>query len=79
VAEVQGVNTFSLLCLIFLTDCNKNASFRENMPNYLNTTFAFGKKTKDNFINRKFQCTYSFIHSFSCPLFLWKGLRVQQP
>jgi len=40
------------------------------MLNYLNTTFTFGKQTKDSFINRKFQCrpTYSFIHSFSCPL-----------
>jgi len=36
-------------------------------------------KNKDNFINRKFQCPYSFMHSFSCPLFLWGGSRGQQP
>ena len=61
---------FSLLCLTLLSDFHKNASF--NTPNYLNTTFTFDKK-KDNFINRKLQCTYSFLHSFSCPLFLWGG------
>ena len=61
---------FSLLCLILLTDFHKNSSVHPNMLNYLNTTFTFGKQTKDSFINRKFQCrpTYSFIHSFSCPL-----------
>jgi len=32
------------------------------MPNYFNTIFDFGEKTKVNFINRKFQCPYSFIH-----------------
>jgi len=32
--------------------------------NYLNTTFAFGKQTKNNFINRKVECrpTYLFTH-----------------
>jgi len=42
------------------------------MLNCLNTTFTFGKQTEDTFINRNFHCrpTYSFIHSFSCPLFL---------
>jgi len=41
------------------------------MLKYLSTTFTFGKQTKDNFINRKFQCrpTYSFIHSFFVPDF----------
>ena len=41
---------------------HKNASFRPNMLNYLNTTFTFGKQTKWNFINRKVQCrpTYAF-------------------
>jgi len=55
---------FSLLCLILCTDFHKNASLRPNMLNYLNTTFTFGKQSKDNFINRKFQCrpAYSFIH-----------------
>ena len=47
---------FSLLCLILLTDFHKNARFRPNMLNYLNTTLTFGKQTKDNFINRKVQC-----------------------
>ena len=46
---------FSLLRLILLTDFHKNASFRPNVLNYLNATFIFGKQTKDNFINRKFQ------------------------
>jgi len=52
----------------FLTHFHKNASFHPNMLYYLNTTFAFGKQTKDNFINRKIQCrpTHSFIYSFSC-------------
>jgi len=47
-----------------LSDFHKHASFRAGMHNYLNTTFTFGKQTKDNFINRKFQCrpTYSFTH-----------------
>jgi len=47
----------------------------------LNTTFTFGKQTKDNFINTKVKCrrTYSFIYSFSCPLFLCGELRGQQP
>ena len=42
----------------------KNASVRPNMLSYLNTILTFGKQTKDNFINRKFQCraTYSFTH-----------------
>jgi len=32
--------------------------------NYLNTTFAFGKQTKDNFTNRKVECrpAYLFTH-----------------
>jgi len=66
--------TFSLLCLILLTDFHRNASFRANMLNYLKTTFTFGKQTKDSFINRKFQCrpTHSLIHSILCPLFLWE-------
>jgi len=44
-------------------------------------TFTFRKQTKDNFISRKFQCrpTYSFIHSFSCPLFLWGESLGPQP
>jgi len=41
------------------THFHKNASFRLNMLNYLNTTFLFGKQTKDNFINRKVQCRLS--------------------
>ena len=51
------------------------------MLNYLNTTSTFGKQTKDNFINRKFQCrpTYSLIHSFSCSLCLWGESRGPQP
>ena len=56
---------FSLLCLILLTDFHKNASFRPNILNYLNTTFAFGKQTNDNFINRKFQ----FRLAYSCTHF----------
>ena len=73
VVELQGVNTIFLLCLILLTQFHKNASSRPNMLDYLNTTFTFGKQTKDNFINSKVQicwCIYSFIYSFSCPLFL---------
>ena len=71
---------FSLLCLIFLIDFHKKASFCPIMLNYLNTTFTFGKQTEDTFINRNFHCrpTYSFIHSFSCPLFLWEESRGQQ-
>ena len=46
---------FSLLCLIILTGFHRNASFRRNMLNYLNTTSTFCKQTKDNLINRKFQ------------------------
>ena len=38
------------------------------MPIYLNTTFTFGKKTNDNFINRNFQCPYSFIFVPILPL-----------
>ena len=53
---------FSLLCLILLTHFHKNASFRPNMLNCLNTTFTFGKQTKENFINRKVQRRPS--HSF---------------
>jgi len=44
---------FSLLCLTLLTDFQKNASFYPNMLNYFNTTFTFGKQTKDNFTNIK--------------------------
>jgi len=47
-------------CLILLTDFHKNASFRQNMLNCFNTTFTFGKQTKDSFINRKFQCRRSY-------------------
>jgi len=81
VVELKGVNTISLLCLLLLTDFNKNASFRPNMLNYLNTTLTFGNQTNDNCINRKVQCrpTCSFIHSFSCPLFLRGESRGQQP
>jgi len=73
---------FSLLLLILLTDFRKNASFRQNVLNYyLNTTFTFGKRTEDNFINRKVRCrpTYAFIHSCSCPLFLYGEPPGQQP
>jgi len=51
------------------------------MRNFLNTTFTFDKQTEENFINRKVRCrpTYSFIHSLSCPLFLWGESRGQQP
>ena len=45
---------FSLLCLILLNHIHKNTSFRPNILNCLNTTFTFGKQTKDNFINRPF-------------------------
>ena len=60
---------FSLLCLVLLIHFHKNASFRPNML-YLNTIFTFGKQTKDNFINRKFQCrsTYSLTHFVSVSL-----------
>jgi len=34
--------TFSLLCLILLTDFHKKARFRPSILNYLNTTFTFG-------------------------------------
>ena len=63
---------FSSLCLILLTHFHESASFRPNMLDRLNTTFTFGKQTKDKFINRKVQCrpSHSFIFSFSCPLFL---------
>jgi len=44
---------FSLLCLILLTDFQKNARFYPNTLNYLNTTFTFGKQTEDNFTNIK--------------------------
>jgi len=66
--------SFSLLCVILLTHFHKNASFRPNMLNCWNTTFTFGKWTKDNFINRTVQCrrTCSFIYSFSGPLFLFR-------
>jgi len=61
----------SPLCLTLLTHFHESARFRPNMLNHLNTTFTFGKQTKDNFINRKVQCrpSHSFIFSFSCPLF----------
>ena len=42
----------STVDLILLTDIHKNASFRPDMLNYLNTTFTFDKQIKDNFINR---------------------------
>jgi len=57
--------SFSLLCLILLTHFHKNASFRPNMLNYLNTTFTFDKQTKDNFINRTVQCIGLNTHSFA--------------
>jgi len=83
VVELQGVNTIfpSTVCLILLTNFHKNASFHPGMLNYLNTTFTFGKQTKDNFINRRVQCrpTYSFIHSFWCPLFLLEESPEPQP
>jgi len=71
---------FSLLCLILSNHIHKNASFHPSIPNYLNAIFTFAKQTKDNFINRKVQCrpTYSLIHSFSCPLFLWVGSQEPQ-
>jgi len=67
------VNTILRSKFHTLTDFRKNASFRPDMLNHLNTTFTFGKQTKNNFIYRKVQCrpTYSFIHSFLCSLFLW--------
>jgi len=45
------------------SDFHKNASFRAGMLNYLNTTFAFGKQTNENFINRKvrYRPTYLLI------------------
>jgi len=43
---------FSLLCLILINHIHKNESFRPDTLNCLNTTFAFGKQTKENFINR---------------------------
>ena len=57
---------FSLLCLVLLTDFHKHASFRSNILNYLTMTFTLGKQTKDNVINRKFQCwpAHSLNHSF---------------
>jgi len=68
---------FSLLCLILLTDFHKTASF--NTPNYLNTTFTFGKKIKTILWIESFSVhIHSFIHSFPCPLFLWGGSRGQQ-
>jgi len=57
--------SFSLLCLILLTHFHKNASFRPNMLDYLNTTFTFDKQTKDNFINRTVQCIGLNTHSFA--------------
>ena len=47
--ELYGVNTVfpSTICLILLTDFHKNASFRPDMLVGLNTTFTFGKQTKD--------------------------------
>jgi len=61
---------FSLLYLIRLTDFRKKASVRPNVLNYSNTTFTFGKQTKDNCINRKFQCgpAHSFIFVTGFPL-----------
>jgi len=47
---------------MLLNDFHKNASFHPDMRNYWNTTFTFGKETKDNFINRKVQCR-PHIHS----------------
>jgi len=80
--SVRVSTPFFLLCLILLTHFHKNASFRPNMPNYLNTTFAFGKQTKNNFINRKVQYiglhTYSFGH-VRARFFLLGELRRQQP
>ena len=75
--ELYGVNTISPLCLIL--DFHKNASFPENMLNYLNTTLTFGKQTKDNLINTKFQYkpTYSFTHFRAH--FLLRESREQQP
>ena len=47
---------FPLLCLIIFT----------KFHNHLISSVTFGKKSKDNFINRKvlLKSTYSFIHSF---------------
>jgi len=72
--------TFSLLCMIFLTGFYKTTSFRPSMLNCFNTTFTLVKQSKDKFINKKVRCrpTYSFIHSFSCPLFLGR-VEGQQP
>ena len=71
---------FSLLCLILLPNFHKNASFRPNLLDYLNATLVFGKQTKDNFINRKFQIetfnvgphTHSFTHF--CARFSFGGV-----
>jgi len=54
---------FSLLCLTF-NWFSQNRKFPSKYAYYLNSAFTFGKQTKDNFINRKFQCrsTYSFTH-----------------
>ena len=68
--------SFSLLRLILLTDFHKNASFRPNMLNYLNTTFTFGKQTKDNFITESFNAglhIHSLIFVPAFPL-VWYGL-----
>ena len=79
--ELKGGNTIFPSMSDTCTDFYKNASFRPNMLNYLNTTFTFGKQSKDNIINRKFQCrpAYSVIHSFLCPVFLWGVSRGQIP
>jgi len=66
---------FSFLCLILLTHFHKNARFRPNMLNYLNTTYTFGKQTTDDFINRKVQCTHSFIFSFRARFSFGESLR----
>ena len=54
---------FSILSLILLNHIHKNAVFRPNILNYLNTAFTFGKRTKDTFINRTIQYVYEFTDS----------------
>jgi len=63
---------FSILSLILLNHIHKNAVFRPNILNYLNTAFTFGKRTKDTFINRTIQYVYEFTDSLIfVPAFFW--------
>jgi len=56
VVEFLGVKTIFPSLSDTFKPFSQKCKYRPNTLNYLNTTFNFGKQTKDNFINRKVQC-----------------------